>query len=197
MAWAVREIRQQAPPRLAPVLEHFLAGRPSRLQHVATSSAQMPPDMFLICGLALGLISLVFKVRPASHNGQRAAGPAAAERLEQHKCASSLHAPPPQRYRLLPRLLPSSDCQPSAAGSQPHLPLPPCNLTCRCLPEPPCLQAKVCAWGSLLLCLCGVASAKTGQSDLKQIVSSITFACFGLFSCYLQPLRERLPPAAQ
>ncbi|PRW60193.1 Asterix [Chlorella sorokiniana] len=79
---------------------------------------ELPPDMFLICGLALGLVSLVFK-------------------------------------------------------------------------------AKVCAWGSLLLCLCGVASAKSGQSDLKQVVSSITFACFGLFSCYLQPLRERLPPAPQ
>lgn len=151
-------------------------------------AAQMPPDMFLICGLALGLISLVFKVSAASHNVQRATGPAAAERLEQHKCESSLHALQPQRCKLLPTLLPSYLL----------LAMPPaCNLTCRCLPKTPCLQAKVCAWGSLLLCLCGVASAKTGQSDLKQIVSSITFACFGLFSCYLQPLRERLPPAVQ
>lgn len=40
------------------------AGTAAAFEHSCLTAclAQMPPDMFLICGLALGLISLVFKV---------------------------------------------------------------------------------------------------------------------------------------
>jgi len=58
------------------------------------------------------------------------------------------------------------------------------------------LQAKLPAWGSLLLCLCGVANAKVGHSDIKQIVSSVTFALFGLVSSYLLPIGRRPEEAA-
>lgn len=52
-------------------------------------------------------------------------------------------------------------------------------------------KARLPAWASLLFCLCGMANAKSGQSDLKQFVSSTTFACFGLISSYIVPMRQR------
>ncbi|KAL4449438.1 hypothetical protein ABPG77_007082 [Micractinium sp. CCAP 211/92] len=57
-------------------------------------------------------------------------------------------------------------------------------------------KAKIPAWGSLALCLCGVANAKSGHSDIKQFVSSITFALFGLVSSYLLPVGRRPDAAA-
>ncbi|PSC74881.1 Asterix [Micractinium conductrix] len=57
-------------------------------------------------------------------------------------------------------------------------------------------KAKLPAWGSLLLCLCGVANAKSGHADVKQFISSLTFAVFGLVSSYLMPIGRRAAEAA-
>lgn len=60
----------------------------------------------------------------------------------------------------------------------------------------PQLQAQICAWGSLLLSLCGVASAKTGQGDLKQVRRRIrTLLAFVLRRCRFQVQQPvRSPP---
>ena len=52
-------------------------------------------------------------------------------------------------------------------------------------------KAKLPAWGSLQLSLCAIANTKSGHSDLKQVITSLTFAVFGLVSAYMVPLRQR------
>jgi hypothetical protein len=47
-----------------------------------------------------------------------------------------------------------------------------------------------------VLCLCGVANAKSGHADVKQFVSSLVFAIFGLVSAYLLPIGRRAAEAA-
>lgn len=92
-------------------------GEVHKYERTKVNLEEQPPDMFLLMGLALGLLSLVFK-------------------------------------------------------------------------------AKFPAWGSLTLCLCAVANAKSGHSDIKQFVSSITFAIFGLISSYMLPIGRRPEAAA-
>lgn len=86
-------------------------------------------------------------------------------------------------------LSPARACSSAALAAQRTYQRGPLHLLCHgpCSP----LQARLPAWGSLALCLCGVANAKSGHSDIKQFVSSITFALFGLVSSYLLPVGRR------
>eukprot|EP00884_Botryococcus_braunii_P005912 jgi/Botrbrau1/15321/Bobra.0319s0007.1 len=43
---------------------------------------------------------------------------------------------------------------------------------------------KIGAWLALLCCLCSLANMKSVDFDIKQIISSVTFAVFGLVASY-------------
>ena len=147
--------------------------------------------MFLLMGLALGLLSLVFKV------GGRLCGngidcfPTGCDQWwagwEHHilgvqaTCRCTGWASTDGEGCTAPR----STRPPSPSRA------PPTTNPTPCTP-----QAKLPAWGSLLLCLCGVANAKSGHADVKQFISSLTFAVFGLVSSYLMPIGRRAAEAA-
>ncbi|KAK9863611.1 hypothetical protein WJX84_007659 [Apatococcus fuscideae] len=42
------------------------------------------------------------------------------------------------------------------------------------------LKVKMASWGALLCCLSAVANMKSFENDLKQIISTATFAVFGI-----------------
>eukprot|EP01026_Neomeris_dumetosa_P005548 TRINITY_DN11608_c0_g1_i1.p4 TRINITY_DN11608_c0_g1~~TRINITY_DN11608_c0_g1_i1.p4 ORF type:complete len:100 (-),score=11.22 TRINITY_DN11608_c0_g1_i1:95-394(-) len=49
------------------------------------------------------------------------------------------------------------------------------------------MKIKLAAWGALVCCLSSYANMKSSSMDLKQIVSSVTFAVMGLLASYLMP----------
>ncbi len=58
------------------------------------------------------------------------------------------------------------------------------------------MQAKLLAWGSVLLCLCSVANGRAHHADYRQYISTFTVAAFSLVTLYLLPMRERLGAAS-
>ncbi|KAK9832269.1 hypothetical protein WJX74_004934 [Apatococcus lobatus] len=53
------------------------------------------------------------------------------------------------------------------------------------------LKVKFASWGALICCLSAVANMKSFENDLKQIISTATFAIFGIVLSYLQPPRPK------
>lgn len=126
---------------------------------------EQPADMFLLMALALGLVALVFKV-----GCRRCAGGCAFAAC----CPARL--PAPWRGEVADPTV--SHMAQAAALTRVGL----CGDAA---------QAKLPAWGSLVLCVLSLANGKAGQTDIKQYVTSFTFALFGLVSGYLVPARQR------
>lgn len=47
------------------------------------------------------------------------------------------------------------------------------------------LKIPICSWISLLCCLASIANTESAALDIKQIISSLSFAVFGIFSSFL------------
>lgn len=49
------------------------------------------------------------------------------------------------------------------------------------------LKYKMASWASILCVLCAIANMRTGESDIKSLISSVFFATFAMFSAYMGP----------
>lgn len=58
-------------------------------------------------------------------------------------------------------------------------------------------KSKLSAWSALLVCLSAAANAKTGQADVKGMVTGFSFAIMSIFLTYLpvpgQPMVQEPP----
>uniref|UniRef100_A0A061R4W0 Protein Asterix n=1 Tax=Tetraselmis sp. GSL018 TaxID=582737 RepID=A0A061R4W0_9CHLO len=53
------------------------------------------------------------------------------------------------------------------------------------------LKIKICSWLSFFCCISSLCTIKTADMEAKQVVTSITFAVFGLIASYAAPQRTK------